>query len=117
MFPCTIDEMSQMTNCELTLLAFQAGMVIAGRKELNVEQAQAKDAFVAAYRELLRRPLQTGRVQSPGGKPLTWSCSHEGFEMQHPEFGKVGMIRDRRSATGYRIMMAAAGAARAAGAR
>jgi hypothetical protein len=106
--------MSQMTNCELTLLAFQAGMVIAGREELGPEQLRAKDAFVAAYRELLRRPLQTGSVQSPSGKPLTWRCSHAGFEMHHPEFGKVGMVRDRRSATGYRITMAAAG--RAAGA-
>jgi hypothetical protein len=117
MFPCTTDEMSQMTNCELTLLAFQAGMAIAGRKELDRDQLHAKDAFVAAYRELLRRPLQTGSVPSPSGKPLTWRCSHAGFEMHHPEFGKVGMIRDRRSATGYRIMMDAAGAARAAGAR
>jgi hypothetical protein len=114
MFPCTSAEITEMTNCELTLLAFQAGMAIAGRKELNGEQVQAKDAFVAAYRELLRRPLQSGSVQSPTGKPLTWRCSHAGFEMQHPEFGKVGLIRDRRSATGYRIMMGKA--ARAAGA-
>jgi hypothetical protein len=117
MFPCTTDEMSQMTNCELTLLAFQAGMAIAGRKDLNAEQLQAKDAFVAAYRELLRRPLQSGSIPSPNGRPLTWRCSHAGFEMQHPEFGRVGMIRDRRSATGYRILMAAAGRAAAAGAR
>ena len=108
MFSQSTCEITQMTNCELTQLAFQAGMAIAGRKELNAEQLEAKDVFISAYRELLRRPLQSGCMQTPSGKPLKWSCSHSGFEIQHPDFGRVGIIRDRRSATGYRILTLAA---------
>jgi hypothetical protein len=83
-------------------------MISGARGELNPEQEKAKETFIAAYRELLQRPPQTGSLDARAGKTqLTWHCSHAGFQMSHPELGTFGMIRDRRSSTGYRIMVGA----------
>jgi|HubBroStandDraft_1064217.scaffolds.fasta_scaffold638309_2 hypothetical protein len=106
----TMEEIARMTNCELTLVAFEAGTVIAAaeRNCLPVPE-EAKNVFVAAYRELLQRPTQSGVVESSSARSrLSWSCSHAGFELTHPQFGKLGMMRDRRSPTGYRVMIPAA---------
>ncbi len=109
-----IEEMVGKTNCELTLLAFRAGMILAGAAgNLTPAQEEARRIFLAAYRELLYRPAQTGRIEARGRRPLTWTCSHAGFEMSHPDFGKVTMTRDARSSTGYRIEMAKSRAAQA----
>jgi hypothetical protein len=105
----TMEEMTRMTNCELTLLAFEAGTLIAAaQKNCLPVPDEARNIFVAAYRELLQRPTQSGMVESASARSqLSWSCSHAGFELTHPQFGKLGMIRDRRSPTGYRVMIPA----------
>ena len=99
----SMESIDGMSSLELTLIAFQSGRVIAGaHHQMSPAEEQAKETFVAAYMELLRRPPETGTVHSRSSRsPLTWKCSHVGFEMSHPQFGMVGMVRDRRSSSGY----------------
>jgi hypothetical protein len=104
---CSIEEIAGMTNCELTLMAFEAGMVIAeAERESRPVPEDARDIFVAAYRELLLRPTQTAMVESLSTRSqLRWSCSHTGFEVTRSQLVTLGMMRDRRSPTGYSVMI------------